>query len=1290
MPDIITYTLDSTLSDYKTSINVSFENGKLKTELGPYEIMQLLRRLPLRLHYHDHELTATTHFFITLVECVKYAQQKKWELDEKIEKSNAQRQLDIEDHTIHATINADTEALNQWKKHMAFYTDLFPILDALANLEALINQPGKTIADLQNTLDGYQTKIEAIFAALKHETIIPTDAKHKTTYETNLTDFQQALLGESIDLYTKTTNYAFTEYKSITDFKQHITDNSDEKNITAFLSNHTMTHGIQPLGLFVVHQVQRITSAVAQYRKIFESSPGHEDYLEKSWDLQQLDVLNDVILAFSKSLAAIRFSPSKPIPNDTIEILRIAGGNTDNCNDSIVTLNDFLKDSEQTDINAVEKLLCHISGDKSKIVGYQSYQQALWTISAISVAILIETAATIAIRFSISIAVGLVAGIFKMLLAILNTIGLISKPSLKANKSAITHTLATLDKWLDDKQNACSSTGANVLGLEIGGLAYLRKTRDSIPLALNTQTAEEEDDKKKLLKAIAEYPKSSLAAKAGKSLSSTYIDKGVVNGYKSLYAFFHDTLIQFSYLGASRRTKDYKESQYSDLLKQLILQLEVKMQTPELSALLENDVEIGEQDLSPIITYLRKLADDTTAPTTLAINVDENKVCEKTPAFIQIKPNIVGASQSVMDFPEELALGFAKLINGVFIKLFSAATAAEALAFVALYYAYKNEGVFFPTVLNELSEGFTGEGTVSDVRLLMADFLFWKLATLAMEIVPKLHKFDPHFFEKLWGDPERLLLGGTTFVAGGIALQLLPLIPETINLFYQNSLLNKVFSWWPESLQTFIDSTLSHYPAMANIFIIEARIAWGAQIPFNFLEYFFLGLKATFLLGNIASGRHKPHFERNEAKLLQILNELKTLSSDDSNPIPKNQTQATQYIVRLFDALGLPIKRQQAQLLFDRLSIANEHAEFKESSSSFIKYFQTDPSATEPKCTTDPELLNDLYNQNIYKGCNNLLQIISLFPFVFFTYPYRATMYLAARYYQIPHIQHGIIKDFSEEATMLMQLPTAVLYQPFRTFVLGLNQLLKASLALTCGAASYMGADFPYWNKHLIKKIELHNDMSKIGTLPVSALIAFFKMLNVVLHCNKEAWKQNPPHLYAKWSHMANTNQLEKPHKKLASGPNKEETLSRQNSSTQSTCCDSLGSCNCMIIVDTNGSNNTAPNNASCCDPTRYCPPIDRNCTDLNCTTLSTCSSTLFNNTTNIVCSCGQSSCECITSTVGNAISMTGPCVDGVANGVVGGISTVSGCVCGSLQCAGQCIVPCVEITCGIIGSCLS
>lgn len=1036
------FTLPSSLDkNYRDLVNIDItynsETGYVEVGLLLNEISELYRRLPLQHRFHDYELSASTLLLETLASCTKYARQQKLE-----------------------SLESD-ELAAKWQCHIDFYSAVFPVLDALADLEALINRfEDKTIDDLTTTLTSYEKKINAIFDKLLTEkvNIIATNQEHENY--TQMIEACRTLFTDDLQRFTI-----------------HLNLNKFEKNTRALLSNYIISNNLNPLGLFVVQQVKHVTTLLSNYKLMHEEFPG-KNYIEKSPDKQKIDVLADDKLAFKQSFAGIRFSTAKPIPDETIEILRTAGGNFDKKDTKKYTirLNDFLKSTEQTDLNAWERLLCALSNKKPETAGYKSFSQAAYFVSAIIIATIAEVCVTILLRIPANMIVGAFTGIAILLLQLGQLTRRLNEASFETHKTTLQAFLDLSDHWINHLHH---TTSANY------GLAHLRKQKDQAQIKhyqekfLISSSYDNNTRQTDLLYAITQKTKSSLALIAAEYFSASFVNQKMVNGVGSIAYFIYETLAgNPGYLSKKIRQKfdnaKTLQQQENNLFTQLIENIETtcKQAGMDEAFIVKLKNLAGVNDITSRSSIIATTNNPMVNPVT---SLDSSTIAnlETTPAFPRLKPNKVGPAESIMNFAEILFLEFASLINSIFIKMPLASSISQALAFMAFVVTYAGMGGPFPFILNELSLSFTGKSTILEnndfdlFRGILATFLLWKISILLIETVIAIYKRDPHFLEKLYGDPERIFLGLSVCLSLGLSLQIFPLLPETINLFTKG-ISGIIFGMYPQIVKDFANTALNMYPAMANVFIIEAREAWHGQIPFNFMEYFLLGLKGIFLFGALVSGDHKPHLHANETKLKLI---IKQINSADEN-VDKNIPKAATFIVQLFDALGVAIERKQAKHLFDILS--NNHA--------------------------NPELLSDLYNQSVFSGSNNLLQIISLLPGAILTYPYRVAMLLADWSFNASCDIYGIIKNFCEDITMIIQLMAAICEASVRSFLLSINQTIKSLLALVIGLPLHLiTGNFRSFDHDILSRIDMHNNILYIpklipcvASIPAKSLYGFF------------------------------------------------------------------------------------------------------------------------------------------------------------------------------------------------------
>jgi hypothetical protein len=946
------------------------DEGTLLAELFPEEITALYRQLSLKTELHDWQFSSSIALLKILQECMKLANKER------------------------LSLTGDASG-NIWGFHIQFLNTLFPILDALADLEEMINREDKSIEDLSRVLTIYENKIDTIFNELE---VNKGQCIHNAHDEFYSADVSACLIAIKGDLKK---------------FKKVISESAHADKTKALLSNYTVVSDIKPLGLLVADQVKHVTGFLRLYIRAHEEKPGHFDYVEPRADYAKVRVLDDK-LSFRQSLASVRFSPDKPLNN--IAILRYAGGNLDGVakdQKQMVNLKEFV-DESKINFNTLETLLCAISGKKPLTVGYTSPGQAVGFILAITVATFIEVAITL-VRLALSnVFLGLLAGVMSLFIDVAEFFSAENTQSLREYSEVIRDFFIDLS----DKK---------VQGLHhyLSPLAYLRKVRDKgqreyYQASSHGGTDTEHD---RLLENFSSKPKSSLAYIAASYLSASFVNDRITQGYQSIFSFLFVGMPEYLYEKYIRPAFSGSEDDAA-FFERLILQSRSHL--------------TGRSEKVNDVTGKLSLLANTNAPDELddsTLSMSE-LTSVATPKFPVLCANPVGPSVSIIDFVELLVLEFSAFINGIFITHPLQATLSEAITLLAMSSFYVEwggvAGEFCRWLIDGLSKSFTGEeASVSDMRIMLGSFLFWKLGVLAIELVKAIATLDAHFLEKIYGDPEKALLIVATFTALGYGLHALPLFPESINLL----------GLLPIDL---LDTSLGVYLGLLNVFIEESRVATiEGQFPFNGLELFFLGLKAVFLLGSLVSGPHKPHLQEDLEKLKDLIQEINSLHQLDG--VDASRALAAKEIIQLHDALGKPLDRKDARRLFDFLC-------------------KHDNDATK-------SLRKGLYDQSIFRGSNNFLQIFSIYPLYEITLTVRAITFVLAQCFGAHSVLHGLQKDFSAEAVMVVQIPAA-LVENFRSAVLAFSQLAKNSCFSSRVVASFINSQFECF---LMDSFEVYN-----------------------------------------------------------------------------------------------------------------------------------------------------------------------------------------------------------------------
>ncbi|MES2204888.1 MAG: hypothetical protein V4496_06680, partial [Pseudomonadota bacterium] len=484
------FTLPSSLSAKNSFITLEYEaeTGIVKATLSLEEISALYRRCPLHMHWHHYELSASAHLLNVLAECMKYARTEKLKMSVTAVMTNPI-----------ASASHDTEETsNVWDLHFDFYNTLLQILDPFADLEEMLNCfEDKTINNLKAIIDRYEEKINTIFGNAE-----------------GFKELKALILAD------------------IARFKKNIAIHDKLENTKALLSNSLVTNGIFPLGHFVIEQVERVAVALAQFRRNYEDYAGKEDYLDKSEDCQKIDVLIDNTLAFLKSFAGTRFSTAKPIPKETIAVLRTAAGRYEK-NDTqryYVILNDFIKSSEQADPRVWVKLFCEISGGKPPSVDSKSVCLATFINCGLILATPIEVGIFFPVRIVLVLVAGIVASIIQLCLNVLHKIKVLNDHIFTAYTSKIQEFLDNADVLFDVLYHTCSMVG------------YLRAQREANQTLKYAEAIENKEDENhvEFLKQIALNRKNSIAYFAKENFKASYVEQGIEQGVQGVGNFIYE------------------------------------------------------------------------------------------------------------------------------------------------------------------------------------------------------------------------------------------------------------------------------------------------------------------------------------------------------------------------------------------------------------------------------------------------------------------------------------------------------------------------------------------------------------------------------------------------------------------------------------------------------------------------------------------------------------------------------------------------------------------------------
>ncbi|MDF1756763.1 MAG: hypothetical protein P1U74_00450 [Legionellaceae bacterium] len=140
---------------------------------------------------------------------------------------------------------------------------------------------------------------------------------------------------------------------------------------------------------------------------------------------------------------------------------------------------------------------------------------------------------------------------------------------------------------------------------------------------------------------------------------------------------------------------------------------------------------------------------------------------------------------------------------------------------------------------NQISINFTGKSTSLGVtEQLIACFLGWKIGFFSTEFIVEMMHGHFEILEKLFEEPEQIVLGLIVLVGLGMALQYIPELPSTIKI-------------------PGLPPIPNFYIVILNLFSEESREVWHGTAGLTSIEYAFLGLKFAMLFHSMLFGSEK-------------------------------------------------------------------------------------------------------------------------------------------------------------------------------------------------------------------------------------------------------------------------------------------------------------------------------------------------------------------------------------------------------------------------------------------------
>jgi hypothetical protein len=395
---------------------------------------------------------------------------------------------------------------------------------------------------------------------------------------------------------------------------------------------------------------------------------------------------------------------------------------------------------------------------------------------------------------------------------------------------------------------------------------------------------------------------------------------------------------------------------------------------------------------------------------------------------------------------------------------------------------------------NQISLHFTGKSTSAGLmEQSIACFLGWKLGFFSTEFVVEMADGHYEILEKLFEEPEQIVLGLVGLVGIGMGLQYIPELPSTIKIPGLPDVPNPYF-------------------IIINTFTEEAKSCAEGTIGLTAIEYGFLGLKFAMLMHSMLSNS-----EREESKLtdlekmvlvlqqnnffqeflrfckdkkLEVKNlqanalDIKKFIQDKLKDIgenfhEENLEKFTELLVSPNQGLALEAKtKSQPQtktlaeardnllqaialitdkdnkLLLSRsvFGVNKEAHQLYDKLDSLFEEYNAALKREKPldyaHCSIDKsQFLDVFFNKYIYKRSNNFVRsiLLILYPIPLIS---RSLKYLWATITHKPSMQHQIVKNFSKDFVILSQIFTPVA-RMVADFNLYLSGVLRAVAFLT-------------------------------------------------------------------------------------------------------------------------------------------------------------------------------------------------------------------------------------------------
>ncbi len=390
-------------------------------------------------------------------------------------------------------------------------------------------------------------------------------------------------------------------------------------------------------------------------------------------------------------------------------------------------------------------------------------------------------------------------------------------------------------------------------------------------------------------------------------------------------------------------------------------------------------------------------------------------------------------------------------------------------------------------IANKISVHFTGKPTSAGLmEQSVACFLEWKLGFFSTEFVVEMLEGHYEILEKLFEEPEQIVLGLVGLVGLGMSLQYIPELPNNIKIPGLPAVPNPYF-------------------IIINTFTEESKSCADGTLGLTSIEYGFLGLKFAMLLHSMLSNS-----EREEAKLteieklalvlqqknffaellkfcrekelvkrdlksLNVKNEIKEFiktqlpdenfsdyciaefaelllapnKKQSSSVMHKNESTVAEARAKLTQAIQMVADKNNNLLLSRSVFGVNKEAHqlYDYLDSLFEEYNaaikREHPNELNKYCIDKRPFLDIFFNKYIYKRSNNFVRSFLL---IFYPIPVilRSLKYIWATITHKPSMQHQVVKNFSKDLVILSQIftPVARIVADFNLYLSGVLRAL--------------------------------------------------------------------------------------------------------------------------------------------------------------------------------------------------------------------------------------------------------